>query len=317
MAFSATDAALEGFRIARARPKAMLIWALASLVISFAGSVGMVTMFGGLMSQFAAMNETPQTDPTQIFALMGQMALLYLFLIPLLLFIFAIFTAAVYRAVLKPEDDRFAYLRLGADEWRQAVVMLALGLLGLVVTFVVVLVLAIVMGVLGVATGAGGDGGMPGAGFFIGIVLLYLGMIVVMVAFWVKFSFAGPMTFADKRIRIFQSWKATTGHFWPLFGSYLLSFVLGILVSLLGGIISFAAMVAFGASTGGGFMEMMQSMEGDFTSLSAYFTLPIIANMIISAFFSALTYAIFLAPPAVAYRDIIRPRSPAVADNFS
>lgn len=317
MAFSATEAALEGFRIARAKPKAMLFWALASLVISFVGSVGMVTLFGSTMNRFATLNETPQTDPSEIFALMGQMALLYLFLIPLLLFIFAVFTCAVYRAVLKPDEDRLAYLRLGGDEWRQAVVMLVLGLLGFVATLAVVFVLAIFMGVLGVATGAGGSGGAPGIGFFIGMILLYLGMIAVSVAFWVKFSFAGPMTFVDKRIRIFQSWKATNGYFWPLFGSYFLAFILGALVSALGGVISFAVMVALGASTSGGVLEAMQSMEGDFTSLATYFTPAIIANMVVSAFFSALTYAIFLAPPAVAYRDIIRPRSPAVADDFS
>lgn len=317
MAFSATDAALEGFRIARAKPRAMLIWALASLMISLAGSVGMVTLFGGLMTRFASMDETPPSDPAQIFSLMGQMALLYLFLIPLLLFIFAIFTAAVYRAVFKPDEDRLGYLRLGGDEWRQAVVMLVLGLLGLVATVVVIFVLALLLGVLGAATGAIGDGSAPGFGFFIGIILLYIGMIAVSVAFWVKFSFAGPMTFVDRRIRIFQSWKATNGYFWPLFGTYLLAFILGLLVSLLGGVISFAAMAALGASTSGGFMEMMQSMEGDFSSLSAYFTPPIIANMIVNAFFSALTYAIFLAPPAVAYRDIMGPRGPAVADSFS
>lgn len=317
MAFSATDAALEGFRIARQQPKAMLIWALASLLISLVASFGMVLLFGDTLNQMMTASETPQTDPSQAFALLGQMAIFYLFLIPFLLLIFSVFTTAVYRAVLRPEDSRFAYLRLGGDEGRQAVVMLVLGLLGFIVSFAVMFILILIIGVLGFAAGAGGGGAMPGVGFFIGIVVAYLGMIAVAIAFWVKFSFAGPMTFAEKRIRLFQSWKATNGHFWPLFGSYLLAAILGVLVSFLGGVISFAAMMALGAPATGGLFGMMQSMEGDFSSLAAYFTLPVIANMIVSAFFSALTYAIFLAPPAVAYRDIMGPRSPAVADNFS
>lgn len=317
MAFSATDAALEGFRIARAQPKAMLIWALASLVISVVASLGTVLFFGDTLGEMMAASRTPETDPAQALAMMGRMALFYLFLVPFLVLIFSIFTAAVYRAVLKPDDKRFGYLRLGSDEGRQAVVMVVLGLLSFVVAFIVMFVLIMIIGLIGAASGLSGGDGSPGIAFFLGIIVAYLAMIAVSIAFWVKFSFAGPMTFTEKRIRIFQSWKATKGYFWPLFGSYLLAFILGILVSLLGTIISLAAMVALGAPTGGGMFGMMEGMGADFTSLATYFTPATIANIVVSAFFSALTYAIFLAPPAVAYRQISGTRGPGVAENFS
>lgn len=322
MAFSAADAALEGFRIARERPKAMLIWAFASLVISILSSVGLVLFFGDTMNQFMAMDDAATSDPTQAMAMIGQVAALYLFLIPVVLLIFSIFTAAVYRAVLRPSDSAFGYLRLGADEFRLAVVLLVLFLVGMVVSFAAVFVVAIIGAIVGVGLmGAAGDGGAGVGGAilaFILIALLYLALLVLSLAFWTKMSFAGPMTFAERRIRIFESWRATKGHFWSLFGCYLMAAVLGIVVSLLGSIISFAVMIGLGGGAGGGtdVVTMLTSMQPDYVSLAAYFTPAIIANLVVASIFSALTYAIFLAPPAVAYRDLIAKTGPGVSETF-
>ncbi len=318
MAFSATDAALEGFRIARERPVAMLIWAAASLAISLVSTVLMVSMFGGTLNQLMTISETQTGDPTQAMALMGQMGLLYLFLLPVILLIFSIFTAAVYRAVLRPNDRAFGYLRLGATELRMAAVMVVLFLLSLVVTLAAVIVIALIGGMAGAFMGAG-EGGV-GAAVIMGVLIaiLYVAMIFVSLAFWTKFSFAGPMTFAEGRIRIFASWRATKGHFWGLLGCYVLAGVLGIVVSFLGSAISMAVMLGLGGGAAGadGFMAMFEAMQADYTSLAAFFTPAIIGNLVISSVFSALTYAIFLAPPAVAYREIVARNSPTLAETF-
>ncbi|MDY6923512.1 MAG: hypothetical protein SWI22_06060 [Pseudomonadota bacterium] len=309
MAFQAMDAAIEGFRIAREKPKAMMIWAAASLLISLVSSVGMVALFGGTMNEFMAMSQTPSEDPAEVMSMMGEIASLYVFIFPIALLVFAIFTSAVYRTVLRPADSAFGYLRLGMTEVRMAVVLVVLFLLSLVVTIVAVILLAVIGGLFGVAIGMGGGGGM-GAGLAMGAVILviYLAMIFASLAFWTKFSFAGPMTFDEGRIRIFESWGATKGHFWSLLGCYIVAAILGIVVSLLGGAISMAVMFGLGGAGGTSIVTVFESVQADYTSMAAFFTPAILANLVISSIFSALTYAIFLAPPAVAYRDIIGAR---------
>lgn len=321
MSFSATDAALEGFRIARERPMAMLIWAVASLVISVASSVGAVSLFGDTLNQLSDMSGTGGADPEQAMAIMGQLGLLYLFVMPVALLVFSIFTTAVYRAVLKPADSAFGYLRLGAAELRIAVVMVVLFLLVVAVSIGLLILLALVAALLGGLFSMGGQGGGVGAMGIVFVVVLfgYIGMLFVSLAFWTKFSLAGPMTFAEGRIRIFESWGATKGRFWTLFGSYLLAGILGLVVSLLGGAISLAFVVALGGSAaqGSDLAAMFEAMQADYSSLAVFFTPAMVANMVISALFSALTYAIFLAPPAVAYRAIMGRSAPALADSFS
>lgn len=305
MAFQAMDAALEGFRIAREKPKAMLIWAAASLLISLASAAGMVLLFGGTLNEFMAMGRSGSDDPTEVMSMMGQVGLLYVFLLPITLMIFAIFTSAVYRTVLRPSDSAFGYLRLGATEFRMAVVLIVLFLLGLAVSIAAIIIVAIIGGMLGVAISLGSDGGL-GAGLAVGALILiaYAALIFASLAFWTKLSFAGPMTFAEGRIRIFESWSATKGHFWSLLGCYVVAGILGIVVSMLGGVISMAVMLGLGGAGGGDLASLFETVQADYSSVAAFFSPAIIANLVISSLFSALTYAIFLAPPAVAYRDI-------------
>ncbi|HYD27029.1 hypothetical protein [Brevundimonas sp.] len=305
MAFQAMDAALEGFRIAREKPRAMLIWAAASLMISLVSSVGMVAMFGGTLNQFMTMSRESSADPSEAFAMLGQMAALYAFLTPVALLVFAVFTSAVYRTVLRPAESAFGYLRLGATELRMAVVLLVLFLLGIVATFCIVLLLGIVGGIVGVGIGMGGEGVGAGIAFVVLMILVYIAMIFATLAFWTKFSFAGPMTFNEGRIRIFESWGATKGHFWSLLGCYIVAGILGIVVSILGALITMAVMMGLGGGSGTNIFNMLESMQADYTSIATFLTPAIIANLVINSLFSALTYAIFLAPPAVAYRDIL------------
>lgn len=297
MAFSATDAALEGFRIVRRNPGAVAAWAVLSLVFNFVMIGAMVTMVGPAFTEMAAMSRpgAAAADPAESMAMLGSMLGFYAIMIPLALLYTSVFSGAVYRSLVSPEDKAFGYIRLGSDELRLLVVSVAITLLGLVGVVVLSMVLGVVVGLVVAAASAGGT---PNLGMtIIGVGLLYIVIILAGVAFYVKFSFAGPMTFVKKRITIFGSWSATKGRFWPLFGCYFLAVVLGVVVSMLGMIIGLAALMALGG-------DFQGVMSPDMSSPAAYFSPGMIAYLVVNSIFTGLTYAIYLAPAMSAYRAL-------------
>lgn len=295
MGFSATDAAFEGFRLARHHPKAIGMWALTALVFNFAIMAVLIQLSGPAMADMMALNTSRVApDPAASMAALGSMATAYLMIVPLMLLFLAIFSAAVYRASTRPEASAFGFVRLGADEFRLLIVGLVVGVLG----FVLVIAVSIVVGILGGIIGVALSGGQPNfAAMGVTVILLYAVMFLVSMAFYVKFSFAGPMTFLSKRIDIFGSWRATSGRFWALFGCYTLAVVLGIVVTLLGLAIALAAMMAFGGSVNSMFAP-------DMRSLGTYFSPGMIAYLAVNSIFTGLTYAIYQGPAMSAYRAI-------------
>ena len=127
-----------------------------------------------------------------------------------------------------------------------------------------------------------------------------VGAVVISVWIAVRLSLAAPMTFAERKLRVFESWKATKGRFWSLFGVYFLAGIMGLLVMLLGWVVTAAFSMAFG----GGMSGFMSLIKPDFTSLSGYFSPVMIVRLAISSLLSAIYYAVALAPVAVAYQAL-------------
>lgn len=290
--FSPADAALEGFRIARERPRVLLVWAALNLIVSIVMTIVLVSMFGETLIELEAMSPQGAEDPAQAMALLERLAPLYALMIPAGLLLIAVTSAAVYRIVLRPHDDRFAYLRLGADELRLVGLMLVYLLLAIGFTFVVTLVAGLL------AAGAAMLGGAAGA--LVGL-LIGLGTLAFMVFVIVRFSLAGPMTFAEGRLRIFQSWTLTRGAFWRLLGAYVLALALIVVVLLLL-LIIFAATAA--VTAGGDLSQVGQVFAPDMSSIGAYFTVPMLIYLVFAAFLGAVQNAVLYAPPAVAYRAL-------------
>lgn len=294
MAFSATESAFEGFRLAKRSPMTILVWAVFYIVITAL----VIAVAGGAMGQFMQMAATmePGAEPSdaEMMAFMSAYFSMLGLILPISLVLGSVSYAAVNRAVVRPSESAFGYLRLGMDEVR---------------VFVVSLVLSIVFG-LGFGLAGGLIFGVMGAmaammsdnAGLVGLLMVVAGLLFVALIIWVvvRLSLALPITVAERRIAIFDSWKLTKGHFWGLLGMAILAWVLCLVVQILLSIVLMPILFA----VSGGFenlaaIETMQPMEILQTMAPMAITI-----LVFAAIVSALQLAIMYAPFASAYMGL-------------
>lgn len=292
MAFSATEAAFEGFRVVRRNPMALIFWALFYAVFM----VAIFAMMGpNLISFVTATEQLEQSGATpsmEDFApLFQMMGLLFAVLLPLSLIASAMIYAAVSRAVLRPGESAFGYLRLGMDEVRVLVV-------SIVLFFVFMALMVVASGIIGAVIGMTVAAEMPA--LWLLVVLLVLAAIGACIWLAVRLSLAIPITMAERRIAIFDSFGFTRGRFWPLLGMALLAWVMSVVVGLLGSLVAMPLQFA----TGGGMMAL-EGLEDESLQVILQSAWPAIAAWIlINAVMSALQVAVVYAPFSAAYRDM-------------
>ncbi|RZJ46565.1 MAG: hypothetical protein EON87_04190 [Brevundimonas sp.] len=229
MSLSASEAAFEGFRVARRSPLAILWWS-ALYLLMFAA----IFLIGGpalvqVMAQTQALETGGDPSMEDVRALGESYAAFMGWIIPPAIVIGAMLNAAVARAVIRPAESAFGYLRLSMDEVRVFVVSLLLGIL------ITVASMAIFM-VIGILAGAASATGQTW--LWLVIVLAALGGMAAIVWLMVRLCLAIPITLAERRMAVFASWGLTKGHFWSLFGIAVIAAIMSIIVSLLGGIVA-------------------------------------------------------------------------------
>ncbi len=296
MSFPVSDAAFEGFRIARERPKSVLFWALVYFLFSTLAIVLIIQVLGpdaALLFVQPPQSQMTQAETLRLFGVAGK---LYAILGPIVLVFGSAMSCAVYRAVLRPEEEGLP-LRFGGDEIRLVGLWILLALIVFGAIFVVAFVLTFFAALIGAAAGAAAAGVVSG--------IVFVGMICAMIWLSVRLSLAAPMTFAERRIRIRDAWALTKGHFWHLAGCYLLAAIFSLIVVLLGLVIAFA----LSAVTGGGLGAIGELIKPDMTSFSTYFSPVRWVYMAVAALLTAMQYVILMAPPAVAYQVLSAERA--------
>lgn len=288
--FSASDAAFVGFRLAREHPKTVGVWAVLMTVLSIITSTLTIKLAGPRLTEFMAMNAEKNASPEEVFAAMGGLAPLMGVSLVYSLALYSVMLAAVNRMVLRPSDNRSAFLRLGADELRQAGTLILVNLLMIGVYFVAIVVSAILLGI-SVAAGGGALTGLVGV---VGFSLV----ICLMIYLAVRLSLASVITFDVGKVSVGASWRQTKGHVGALLGAYILAGVMAIIVYLL--IMTIVA--AVGAIASGGITGLGGLFEPDMTSLEAFFTPIGIARAVFSGVITVLTSLIMFSPAPEIYR---------------
>jgi hypothetical protein len=300
--FSATDAAIEGFRLAARKPGVIAIWSLAQFLFALVSGLLFVLLVGADAQAIMGPDSVSNWDDTSkaVSMLGGALKVEGLALL-LLLPWKAFMLSAVFRAVLRPQDSRLGYLRLGPDEGRMLLlVVIFIGLSFVALTGL--LLLAIFLA--GVWAGVTGSTTASGPAALI-VLLLMLGVFLIFSWLAVRLSFAGPLTFEQRRLNLFGSWKLTRGRFWALSGVYLISFVLFAVVYLIGFPL---ALVIGHFLTGEGIVPLFQiAKQPNFSSLQSYFTVPHLVMMALQVLYTGLAMAVMDAPVAAAFRMLARP----------
>jgi len=304
--FSPADVALEGFRITRERPLAVLAWIGLRLIY---GCGVLLLIYGGdrgaAFTKMMALSQG-QPDPAALMPLMAKLAPLFTLVLALTLVFYAVVYTAVLRSVLRPADRAYAYLRLSMDEVRQ----FALAVIIFVAISIYAFVLSLVSQLLIMAAGALG----PAA------VLVQMLVILALVGGFlypaVRLSLAPAMTFVEGRIVLFRSLPVTDKQFTPMLGAYVLAGLLTLVVGLLAAVVFVFVVGAIGAAQGG--LSNLPALFGvtqpDAMTVASFLTPIGVAKLAFNALLSTLVYIILFAPAAAIFRDLTgRAGAPAAA----
>ena len=284
--FSATDAALTGFRIVWQRPKVLAVWAPVQFCLSLALTLFIATSAGPAFPQTMSLLLQPNPNPERVATLAREMAPTAIVLFSYVLITAAVINGAMNRAVFSPDDDRFGYLRLSTDELLQ---LALLAILGVAFYLSIVLTLAVVAAIAGFGP----------VGTLVALLALLAG-IGGLIFLAVRLSLAPALTFASRRIRVAESWRLTNGHFWPLLGAYFAAFALRFVV--FGLTLAIAAAAAGIATMAGG--GPSGAHRNELVTVSEILAPSGLIDLAISAFGQALAWPILITPPAVIYRAL-------------
>jgi hypothetical protein len=283
-----------GFGLIRRHPGAVAAWAVVYIVVGVLPQLAVLALMAPAISELmrsASSGAAPGMDVVlQTQAHVNQLQpLTWITTVVSEALLFG----AAYRAVLFPQERSFFFLRAGMREVWLGLVILVL-IVGMIVAMVATLIpVGIVFGVLSFALRGGG----PFASGLMGVsaVIVVLGVLA-----WLglRFSLAPPMSFAERRFRLFESWTATRDHAWSMFIVALVFVLIAIGVELATMLVGF--LVAGGRD---GLLSLVDVVrQGQFSLAQAAPFL--VAYLLMVGVFAAGFFALVGGAWAQMYRDL-------------
>jgi hypothetical protein len=295
--FSPADAAFIGFRFVKERPSAVAAWAAVSLVFNLLSAFVGLLLGGQALRTFQA--QAGKVDDLQtVFQLLFPAA-------PALLAIAVITLAGmalVYSSALRLFLGRETHVsfRIGEDERRVALTIIAFTLIYFAVTVVVLIGLGLAANISEAFSSFIG-------GFFVWVTPLALFAATTFVI--VRLSLTPIIAVDRRRISLKESWVSTRGHFWPLSGSLVLSIVVFVVMAFLALMIVAALNHAISIGTGG--VVPRDLLVRDQTDDSSIF--PLIVSEVIASISNGMLLPVVLGPLVRAYQAYDAPDAPPQA----
>ena len=210
--FSFGSAVGSGFGVIARNPLAFLVWCVVYLVLALGPLALMAAMVWPQVDALVALAEAEVAPDSpaatqQMMALMAQVNALSVFQPVTSLASSALLMAAVFRAVLEPQNRRFFFLRLSRQELWLALCLVVIG----VVAALLALVATIPIVVASIVLVAAEPGQTLTPGFGVALAAMVLIVLGAMLWLFVRFSLGLPMSFAESYFRLFESWRLTRG----------------------------------------------------------------------------------------------------------
>jgi hypothetical protein len=292
------EALEEGFLLIRRRPLSVLAWGAVRTLLVAGTFSAMAPFYVTLFAQMANRARAGVTTPPDLSSMMQMQSLSWLLslvggLVGVMIY------CAVFRAVLHPDQRRFAYLRLGAAELFLAVFAVGVYIALFVFILLAVIPVAVIVGI-SIAAHAGAVGVLVGVAAAIAALVLL---------FWVAFrlSMVGPMTVQDGKFHLFDAWALTRGHAGTLFLIFLCMAVILLVIEAVLGALTLALGFGVLGSAAGGLQNLPTFFSRSPVDIIASLAPALVVLGLLTIPVSGALTAIMGAPWARAYRDLAQP----------
>lgn len=299
-----------GFQLIARKPLTVMAWGLVRILFAVAVLALFAPVFIGIFQEAlqSAQNggQPAQAEVTQLMSRMMVLQGTSLLLQIGGLLLSAVLYCAISRSVVHPERGALAYLRLGPPEFFVAILSFAAGIVAAIAIMICMIPFLIVIGILvsqhlytpmAVVVG-------------LGVLVLFVALIYVLL----RFAFVVPMMVDDGQFHLFDAWRLTKHHVGSLFVIGLCLVGVALAAELVIGAFLIALGVAALGVAAGGLGNLQAFFTQDPTVIITRLAPWLIVYGVLAIPLQGCAMAIFGAPWARAYRDIVPPAAqPAAA----